>query len=239
MREGRAIDRHAIANRLSRARHFRSVAAPALRALVSSASTRALDGGDALWRTGDVGAAVYFIDRGSMMISRPRPNGATSVHGVFGPDDCIGLSAVLGQSAYPADATALGHGTRLVGIDAATLLAAIAEHPTCAELANALMLAHTHSLRTQIEILSAGSVATRLASFLLHAGERLGTPLSHGGVRVPIAIPRATLAHIIAARSETVIRTLAAWRRQRIITTDATGYELRAIGRLQSIAHGE
>ena len=183
-----------------------------------------------------IGEHVGVIDRGAVTIASPRPSGRLAVLGVFGPDDCIGLPAILARTAYPAEAAALVAGTRVLCLVAAALHHAMASHPACAERVHAALHEHTSALRAKIEVLSAGTAAARLAAFLLYLADRFGAPRADGAVEVPLAVPRVKLADIIAARPETVIRTLGAWRRARLVWTTDDGFVIGARETLATLA---
>jgi CRP-like cAMP-binding protein len=234
-----AVEQQALTERLRRARHFRTLPPVAMRTLVDVARVRSMRAGEVLWRAGDAGTGFTFVDRGLVMISTPRSNGGAAVLGVFGPDDCVGISAVLARAPYPADAVALAPDTRVLVFPAAAVLAAVEGHRACADLVQAAVTDHTAALRMKIEILSAGTVPARVAAFLLYLGSRFGHPHAMGSVSIPVMVTRAQIAQIVAARPETVIRAFAAWRRQRIVATGPEGFELKAVGRLHAIAAGE
>lgn len=230
---------HARLHALGRARHFRELDGAAARALIRSATLLDVRAGRSLWRAGDPGLAAMQILDGAVMILAPRRNGDEVALGVFGPGECIGLAAALGRTPYPASPVALASHTRLLAIPAAALHEAMQLFPDCERAARAALLDHGSSLRLQVDVLAAGGVAARLATFLIYLGEKFGAPTPRGGLQIPLPVPRTLLARAIASRPETVMRCLAAWKRQRVVVASRTDIELRAPGRLHELAHGD
>lgn len=229
---------HARLQALTRARHFRELDGGAARALIRTATIVEAPAGRVLWRAGDPGTAAMQILDGAVMILAPRRNGDEVALGVFGPGECIGLAAALGRTPYPASPVTLTPVTRLLAIPTPTLHEAMQEFPACERAARAALLDHGASLRLQVDVLAAGSVPARLATFLLYLGEKFGVPTPSGAVHISLQVSRTLLAHAIATRPETVIRCLAAWKRQRVVFASRAGIELRAPGRLHELTLG-
>ena len=230
---------HARLQALGRARHFRDLDGAAARALTRSATIVDATVGRTLWRAGDPATAAMQILDGAVMIMAPRRNGDEVVLGVFGAGECIGLTAALGRTPYPASPIALTPIVRLLAIPTVALHEAMHAFPACERAARAALLDHSSSLRVQVDVLAAGSVPARLATFLLYLGEKFGAPSPSGATLIPLAVPRTLLARAIATRAETIMRCLAAWKRQRIAFVTRAGIELRAPARLHELAHGD
>lgn len=194
--------------------------------------------GDHLWRAGDPARAFGLIERGLLLISVPRADGAIASLGLFGPRECVGLSAALDEHAcYPADAVALTQGFEALMVPATATREGAAHDPSCAAAIQEALLDHTRALRAKIEILSAGKVPSRLAALLAYLAERFGD--DHGDeTYIPIALSRPMLSQLVAARPETVIRTLTRWRKEGMVIADDEGFLVKAPGRLAELAAG-
>lgn len=224
--------------RLRRCRCFAGLSDAAAERLGARASTVRLVEGDRLWSAGEPARGFAMIERGLVLISVPRIDGAMASLGLFGAGECVGLAAALDEHAdYPADATALTPAFEALMVPAAAAREEMARDPSCATALREALLEHTRALRAKIEILSAGKVASRLASLLLHLAERFGD-VDGGTRRIPIVLSRPMLAQLVSARPETVIRTLTRWRKEGIVQTDGEGFLVHETSRLVELAAG-
>lgn len=174
-----------------------------------------------------------------MLISVPKRDGESAILGLFGPRECVGLSAALDAgSTFPGNAMILSSKATAILVPAADTRQIGAEDTTCASALREALLDHTRALRVKIEILSAGRVRSRLASLLLHLAERFGDELEDGDTFVPIALSRSALAQLISARSETVIRALTKWRHEGLVIASDEGFRIKDPETLRSIAEG-
>jgi CRP/FNR family transcriptional regulator len=93
-----------------------------------------------------------------------------------------------------------------------------------------------HSLHAKVEILSAGSVESRLAALLLDLAERFGDELDDGTVGIPIALSRQDLANLVSTTFETAIRVMSRWQKAGVLETRSDGFTLREVERLREAA---
>jgi CRP-like cAMP-binding protein len=228
-----------LAARLRRCRFFRELSdATAVRLGATTTAVR-LGAGARLWSAGEPARAFAVIERGLVLISVPRLDGDEAILGLFGPHECVGLAAALDEEAvFPASATVLTPSLEALMVPAAATREAAACDPSCATAMRQALLEHTRALRAKIEILSAGKVPSRLASLLLHLAERFGDHEDGGATFIPIVLSRPTLAQLVSARPETVIRTLTRWRKEGTVQADDEGFVVRAPRRLAEIAAG-
>ncbi|MBP8810867.1 MAG: Crp/Fnr family transcriptional regulator [Kofleriaceae bacterium] len=224
---------------LLRTSHFlRAVPTALLERLATRANVRELAAGDALWREGDPAVAFHLIVTGLVTIRRSLASGAEVIVAIFGPRENVGDTAALEGTRYPAEAIVSSTTATIIKLDATHVLALSAQS---AELSLALQRAlcrHSAALRTKVEILAAGSVRARLANLFLHLATRFGDDLPDGTVVIPIALPRATLASLVSARVETVIRALGPWEKSGLVKTRAGAFHLGDLGELEASAAG-
>lgn len=206
--------------------------------LAREACIRRLEEDERLWRAGSPGAGFALVQQGLVLISAPRADGDRAVFGLFGPGECVGIAAALDGSRYPADAIAFTKHLEVLWIPAPALRLLASASPGVARAIQQALLAHTSALRIKIEILSAGKVPARIASLLLHLAERFGAPAPRGGTRVDLPISRQSLAQLVSARTETVIRILGTWKRAGVVASDARGFLLHDLDALR-VARGE
>jgi len=171
-----------------------------------------------LWQYGDSSEYFACIASGVIEISRPTPLGAENLMGIFGPGDFIGLSAFLKRTPFPGFSKAISPDTTVLkfylrnqtqksGTKYEEIMTWIRE----------MFLLHEQILRDKIDILTAGSIENRILEFLLHLRRRFGVIEGRVKCTIPIAISKTQVAKIIDARTETVFRTLAAWKKMNLI----------------------
>lgn len=205
---------------------FAAAAAPSLARIEASLSRRTLRSGENVWWMGDPAVHVTIVERGLVKIARPGAHGTASIIGLFGPREPIGLPAAMEGTTYPADSVVISATAQIVQVSAAVVRQeASADREIASALQNAF-LAHTRILLAKIEVTSAGSVEQRLATLLLRLGDRFGEAGKQAErIAVPVALTRATLAGIVNARVETVIRTLSVWRASNIWQSTDDGFD--------------
>lgn len=211
---------------LKRARLLKDVEPDALARLVQVGRVHELEEGDHLWRAGEVASRVVEILRGLVHVERTLASGATTTLGIFGPHEHVGVPAVLEAGTYPADAIAASTVLEVAVFPAEAVLSAMPASPMLGSNVQRALLQHTHALRAKIDVLSAGSVPARLATLLVHLSERFGDETAEGLTSVPIALSRASLARLVSARVETVIRTMSKWQRADLVRTTSEGFEI-------------
>lgn len=225
-------------------RLLRGVSESRLSELAKSASSRCFAEGTHLWQAGQSACCFTIIQRGLVSIERRARSGELSMLGLFGPTESIGEAAALELRSYPADALALTD-VAVVQLPA-RLLVELAQRDVSLSLAlQKALIEHTHQLVAKIDVMSAGSVAARLATLLLQLHERFGDEHESGCAELPLSLSRASLSRLVGARTETVIRALSSLQKRGIVRVGAGGFsllrraELEAIARDQSAApHG-
>jgi CRP-like cAMP-binding protein len=204
---------------------------PALFARFAQVSTRARYArGEHLWRAGTPAHHFVIIVSGLVKIAAPQPDGSESIIALFGPRESIGDMAVLGERPYPADAVAVSESVEVLRVDAPTVRATFASHPSVAAALNASLIEHSRALQEKIRIMTAGAVPKRLAALLLHLAARFGDEAADGTTFIPLALSRAECARLVEATVETTIRTFSKWQKDGLVTTTSGGFVLHDVG---------
>jgi len=215
-----------LAARLKVSRLFASLEESWLERFAQQASLRRLDEADYLWRAGDAASAFTIIQRGLVQIVRTAPGGERATLGIFGPRESVGDVAVLDARPYPADAIAASTTVEVLLLPATPVLTACSSDPALGRAMQRSLLDHTHALCSKIDILSAGGVPARLATLLKYLTDRFGDELEDGSTFVPVPLSRASLASLVSARVETVIRTMSQWQKDDLVRSSADGFAL-------------
>lgn len=206
---------------LLRSCHFlRGVPVEVVERLAAQATLRELPVGARLWREGDVATGFHVIVAGLVTVRRSLASGAEVIVAIFGSRENVGDTAALEGSRYPAEAVVTSDVATVIKVDAQRVLEQSALCPALALALQQALCRHAAALRTKVEILSAGTVRARLANLFLHLAARFGDELADGTVAVPVALSRTTLASLVSARTETVIRALRPWERAGVVITE-------------------
>lgn len=214
---------------------FRGVDSALIAELQAQACAARFREGEDLWRAGQLALVFTVITRGLVLIQRDTPCGNPAVMGVFGPKESIGDVAALQGCAYPASACALTS-VEVVRIPAGLVRSAMLRDTNLLAAIHRALSHHTSALQAKIDIVSAGSVPARLAMLLLHLVERFGDEDDVNTTFVPITLSRATLARLVSARVETVIRVLRGWHRLHVLESSSSGFRIPQIEALRAIA---
>ncbi|MBN8616766.1 MAG: Crp/Fnr family transcriptional regulator [Deltaproteobacteria bacterium] len=217
---------------------LRGMSDAGLEELARVSHRRELERGAALFRAGEATLEVTIITSGLVKVVRYLPDGSEVILGLFGPREAVGLVAVLQQRPYPATALALTHQVAVLCIRSAEVLRAMSREPSLALALNGALLSQSQVLRAKIDVMSAGSVAQRLASLLGSLAERFGDELEDGTTFLPVSLSRGELSSLVGARVETTIRVLSTWRKQGLVETTREGFSIRDVARLNAVRDG-
>ncbi len=225
-----------IATTLRHAIPFRRAPAEAVEAIARHAVTRTLQHDELLWRAGDPPSHFCVIHSGLLKIVRPLSNGRDAILGVFGPHEGIGDVAVLQGIPFPASAAVCTASALVVRIPRQVVLAELERSPGLSLSLTQSMSEHVQTLHAKVDILSAGSVESRLASLLLDLARRFGDEFEDGTVGIPITLSRQDLASLVSTSFETAIRIMSRWQKQGILGTNSDGFVLHNAEHLQQVA---
>ncbi len=225
----------AIVKFLERTPSLRGATERNLEAFAESARTRRFHRREALWRVGDPVCYFTIIKAGIVKIVRQTSSGRRVICNIVGAPDSVGDVAVLKAACFPAGAVAA---TDVEVIEIPRALVVDALHVNAA-MANAV-LDHTQRMLRQllcsIDVLSAGSVETRLATLLLTLYERFGDDFEDGSAILPIPLTRQDLADLVSTTQETTIRVMSNWERRGLVGCAENGFFFQNFAELKSVA---
>ncbi len=215
---------------------FRNLDGMLLERLAVNSRTRSLRAGDYVWRRGDAAQYFMIVSKGLVAIRRISAEGEGVLVALFGPRDALCIVPALQHTPFPADAVAVTDGTEVLVVPAAPVLSTVDSHPELATALNRALLEHTSSLRSKIDIVSAGTVPRRIASLLLHLAGRFGRMSANGSVQIDPALTREQIGQLVNARTETVIRIMSRWSKAGWIQGSASTLQLLRMDMLRRIA---
>ena len=207
--------------------------------MASFATTRTLRRGDILWQAGDVARALTIIRNGLIKVVRPAPGDRRAICGLFGPPESVGDLPMLKGVPYPAEASVVTPTASIVQVPRELILDVSRADPHLGVSMACGMYKKMLALHDKIDVLSAGSVESRLATLLLKLYSQFGDDFDDGTSSIPVALSRRDLADLVSTSFETAIRIMRRWERDGIAETDASGFMVRNMEALNSLSGGE
>lgn len=224
-----------LADRLRRFALFSPLSETTLITLTRSARQQIYRAGEPIWRQGEPDRHVLFIEQGLAITSRLVRDGLDRTYGLYGPGDSIGLYAIWAGMRYPTDARALSEGLMGIQLDAQAIVEMAREDPGMTEPLLEEIGHFTDALIRKIDIVSAGSVARRVARLMGMLVERYGTATADGGAHLPFRLTLEQIGAIVDNRLETVARVLSKWRRAGWLHIDEDGIHFTPLDRLYAL----
>ncbi len=225
-----------LAQVLERAPSFTGVDSAVIELLATSATSRTLSRGDLVWKAGDNARALTIIRSGLIKMVRAGARGRVAICGLFGPPESVGDVAVLKGIAHPADAVVATESATVISIPREQLLGASQQNPQLGMAIACGMHTSVAALHTKIDVLSAGSVESRLAMLLMRLYDQLGDDFEDGTSTIPVTLSRRELADLVSTSFETAIRVMTRWDREQVVSTEPTGFTVYNMDALKAAA---
>jgi CRP/FNR family transcriptional regulator len=207
------LKRSAITNTLRSCQLFTGLALEDLHAIANFTTVKSLERGDYLFHEGDPAHGFYIVQRGAVNVHRVTAAGKEQVIHVFRTGDSFAEVALASATGYPADARTL-ETTQVLLVQKEGILALLKRQPQLALRMLGSMSSHLRVLVGQIEDLTVKDVETRLANWLV---KRCPNPQSEAPVKIELPMTKRVLAAELGTVSETFSRTLAKFRKQKLI----------------------
>ncbi|HWP08887.1 MAG TPA: Crp/Fnr family transcriptional regulator [Polyangiaceae bacterium] len=217
---------------------FNGVLPAVTRQLAGAALVHTYARGGTIWRVGDFPDELLIVKSGLVKLTRPAPRGRTSLCWLFGARAILGELVLVNGVPYQNTAIAATQTVSLLSIPRALVLEAAHQDP---ELALNLFRGFGEkftALHDKIDVLSAGAVEARLAILLAKLYTQFGDELEDGTLRVGVSLSRQELADMVSTSFETAIRVLARWEREGLVRTDADGFTIGNLSRLEDLGAG-
>ena len=193
--------------------------------------------GEILWKKHDHCDFCVLIVSGLVEVTSCNEEGDESVFGIFGPQDLVGIAAVLRKSEYSATAVVASKECRLYKLRISTLPLKLsdAQRDNFLKWECEMLLLHEQILRGKIAILGAGRLHSRLVEMFTQLGARFGDKQSstHGQLVIPIPLTKTLIAKVVEARVESVIRMLKKWEKAGYLKMDRDEAVVVQLDRLQ------
>ncbi len=216
---------------------FSGVSASLVRSFAPACERLILGRGDILWMPGDHIGHFHLVAFGAVKLQRLRPDSPV-ILGFFLPGESVADALVISRGAMPACAVAQSTVAEVLLVPAELVLAAAKRDAALAEALHAAVARQVLWLHTKIEVVTIGSVAERLSTFVLRLVERRGGTDSNR-VEVPVSPTRVELASVIEARPETVTRALGKLAKDGVFTVTKSAIFVHDLAALKRIVPHE
>lgn len=221
---------------LERTPSLAGVEAEILSSLAEAAVAKHLSRHQRLWDAGDTPRSFAVVKSGVLKVVRVTPGGRSVICGLFGAPDSVGDLALLKGVPYPAAAVAVTDSVDVLLIPRERVLWAMHESRRVADALVVQAQSKVENLLHRIDVLTAGSVESRLAALLLSLYDRFGDDFDDGSSSVPIHLSRQELAELVGTSTETAIRVMKRWERAGTVGGAQLGFLLKDLPTLRSLA---
>jgi CRP/FNR family transcriptional regulator len=193
---------------------FAGLPPPDLESIAEVTVLKSLAKGEYLFREGSPAVGFYIVQHGSVNVHRVNAAGKEQIIHIFRTGDSFAEVALASDKGYPADARVL-EPTHVLLVQKDGILALLRRQPELALRMLGSMSSHLRVLVGQLEDLTLKDVETRLANWLVKKCPNLQ---SDQPVRIELAMTKRVLAAELGTVSETLSRTLAKFREQKLLT---------------------
>jgi CRP/FNR family transcriptional regulator len=194
-------------------RLFAGLPARDLESIAEITVIKSLAKGEYLFHEGDPAIGFYLVQRGSVNVHRVNAVGKEQIIHIFRAGESFAEVALASERGYPAEARAL-EATQVLLVRKEGILALLRRQPELALRMLGSMSSHLRALIGQLDDLTLKDVETRLANWLV---KRCPNLQSEQPVRIELALAKRVLAAELGTISETLSRTLAKFREQKLL----------------------
>ena len=204
----------AIINALRSCQLFAGAPAQDLEKIAAVAISKSLEKGAYLFHERDPARGFYAVQSGAINVHRVNAAGKEQIIHIFRPGETFAEAALATEQGYPADARAV-ESSQVLLIQKDGFLDLLRRQPELALRMLASMSSHLRVLVAQLEDLALRDVETRLANWLV---KRCPNPKSSQPVTIELSMTKRVLAAELGTVSETLSRTLAKLRAQKLLS---------------------
>lgn len=202
-----------IENTLRSCQLFMGLPAVDIAAIASFVIPKHLDKGEYLFREGDRSEGFYIVQKGTINVHRVSAAGKEQVIHLFRPIESFAEATLATEGGYPADARATEPTTVLL-VPKNDFVDLLRRRPELALRMLGSMSQHLRVIVGLLDDLTLKDMETRLANWLLKQCPR---PVSAAQVEIKLDRTKRVLAAEMGTTSETLSRTLAKFRDQKLL----------------------
>ncbi len=198
---------------LRQSRIFQHLPSEDIAAIAAGSQLRSLQKGDILFREGEKAEGFYVLQLGQVGVYFVTPDGREQMISVFRAPESFGEAALVTVETYPANAVALEY-SRVILVRKAPFLELISRKPQLALHMLASMSLHLKELLRLLQDSRGRQIESRLADWLTRQ-----SPAAAAGCPAvfELPVPKKVLASQLGVTSETLSRTFARFRDEKVI----------------------
>jgi len=204
----------ALINSLRSCQLFAGLSAQDLEKIAAVTVPKSLEKDDYLFHERDPAHGFYAVQSGAVNVHRVNAAGKEQIIHIFRLGETFAAAALSTEQGYPADARAV-EASKVLLIQKDGFLDLLRRQPELALRMLASMSVHLRVLVSQLEDLALKDVETRLANWLI---KRCPNPKSLEPVTIELTMTKRVLAAELGTVSETLSRTLAKLREQKLLS---------------------
>jgi len=225
------LKKTAIINSLRNCRLFTGLPQPDLEKIADVSVVKSFGKNQYLFHEGDAATGFYIVQSGAVNVHRVNAAGKEQIIHIFRGSESFAEAALATPTGYPADARAL-EPTQVLLVQKAGILELLKRQPELGLRMLGSMSAHLRALIAQLEDLTLKDVETRLANWLV---KRCPDPHSELPVKIELTQTKRVLAAELGTVSETLSRTLAKFRAQKLIAVKGKAVTVLSPARLYKL----
>lgn len=190
---------------------------------------------DFIFREGEPTEYFHIVKSGTVKCVKSNPDGKECTLKMLMPGDlfCCDAAAFEGAS-HPGTAKPMGD-VSILRMNKAAYFDMLRQSPEAALEVIKLLGSRLHEAQEKAKILALDRVDQRLAALLVDLATRSGVT-DPQGIRLPMRLTREDMANMIGATTETVIRTMSKFKRDRLVSGTAARLIIRDMARLKTLA---
>lgn len=186
--------------------------------IATMAVPKHLEKDDYLFRRADPSVGFYLVQKGAINVHRVSAAGKEQVIHVFRPVESFAEASLATAAGYPADARAIMPSIVLL-VPKADFIALLRKRPELALRMLASMSQHLRVVVGLVDDLTLKDIETRLANWLV---KRFARPICETPQTIQLDRTKRVLAAEMGTTSETLSRTLAKFRGQKLLRVSGT-----------------
>ena len=220
-----------IINTLRSCQLFVGVPAPELAAIAEFTVARSLKRGAYLFHEGDPSVGFFVVQKGAVNVHRVNAAGKEQIIHVFRDGESFAEGTIASDDGYPADARAVEAGQVLL-VQRTGMVELLRHRPELALRMLGSMSSHLRILVRQLDDLRLKNVETRLANWLLR---HCPDPAGQAAVTFDLTMTKRVLAAELGTVSETLSRTLARFRKQKLVSVEGKSITIATPAELDAL----
>ncbi len=213
---------------------YRNLSPDDQRRLAEVSLAKSYEKGETIFAEGDTPHFLHTIAGGRAKVVKTIASGKEIILEIFGPGDPLGAVVAYEGRPYPASAVALESCVCIL-VRRSDFFSLLERHPSFVRGFLTGMALRIVELTRRIPEVAGGRVETRFAHLFLKLADRMGQPRPDGRF-VPLPLSRQELADLAGTTTETSIRIMSRWGKQRIVATEPGGFLVQDPAELRRLA---